>query len=296
VATAGTTIVTNGKLEVTSEGNANEKYVFPDWTNLGTLDFYRGVAMSSDVYFYCLAGGCPMLPHDGLGSDNLARYARSFGLGERTGIDLPDEVPGIVPDRQWKQRTIHEPWVTADTYFFGIGQEYLATTPLQMLRVVSAIANGGDILRPHLVHEVRDASGNLVQSFGHEVVRRIPVSQQNISIMREAMRQVVQNGSAPDAKVPGVQIAGKSGTAEYGNQITSPSGEAANGTYNEHGWFVSFAPFDNPQVALVVFHERGGGAVSAAPTSSVIWDFYFHQYLPQRQAADQSAGAPAKQP
>jgi penicillin-binding protein 2 len=291
VATANTTIVTNGKLVVENQGDPSQHYVFPDWTNLGTLNFIRGVAMSSDVYFYCLAGGCPQFGHDGLGSDALARYARMFGLGEKTGIDLPDEVPGIVPDRQWKERTIHEPWVTADTYFMGIGQEYLATTPLQMLRVVAAIANGGDILRPHLVHEIRNPDGSVVPPSVSNVVRHVAVSPENIAIMRQGMLQVVQSGSAPEAQVPGVAIAGKSGTAEYGNQLTSPAGEEANGTYNEHGWFVSYAPYDNPQVALVVFHERGGGALSAAPTTSQIWDYYFHQYLPQRQAAQAAAGA-----
>lgn len=289
VATPNTTIVTNGKLVVENQGDPSQKYVFPDWTNLGTLDFYRGVAMSSDVYFYCLSGGCPQFAHDGLGSDALARYARMFGLGERTGIDLPDEVPGIVPDKQWKERTIHEPWVTADTYFMGIGQEYIATTPIQMLRIVSAIANGGDILRPTVVHEIRDSAGNLVQATTRSVERHVAVSPENIAVMRQAMLQVVQDGSAPDAKVPGVTIAGKSGTAEYGNQLTTPAGEEANGTYNEHGWFVSYAPYDNPQVALVVFHERGGGALSAAPTSSQIWDYYFHQYLPQKQAGQSNA-------
>ena len=290
VATPGTTIATDGKLVVTNQGDASQSYTFPDWMNLGTLDFYRGVAMSSDVYFYCLAGGCPMHPK-GLGSDTLARYARMFGLGSRSGIDLPDEATGLVPDKQWKEQTLHEPWVLADTYFFGIGQEYLATTPIQMLRVVAAIANGGNILRPHLVHEIRDPSGNLVPLSDDNVARHVDISPQNIQVMRDAMAQVVESGSAPGGKVPGVKIAAKSGTAEYGDQLTAPAGEgeAANGTYNEHGWFVSYAPFDDPQVALVVFHERGGGAATAAPVSSQIWDFYFHQYLPSRSASAQPA-------
>ncbi len=284
VATASTTIATNGKLVIEDQGNPSQSYIFPDWSNLGVLNFYRGVAMSSDVYFYCLAGGCPQFNHDGVGSDALARYARMFGLGEKTGIDLLDETPGIVPDKAWKERTVHEPWVTADTYFFGIGQGYVTATPLQMLRVVAAIANGGDILQPHVVHEIRDAGGNLVQAVGRTVVRHLAVSDQNLEIMRQSMLQVVQSGSATTAQVPGVQIAGKSGTAEFGSRIYAPAGEEANGTYNEHGWFVSFAPYENPQVALVVFHERGGGALSAGPVSSQIWDYYFHQYLPQLQA------------
>jgi penicillin-binding protein 2 len=290
IANANTTIATDGKLVVPNQGDASQTYTFPDWMNLGTLNFVRGVAMSSDVYFYCLSGGCPQLGFpNGLGSDQLARYDRLFGLGSHTGIDLPDEVPGIVPDKEWKQRTLHDLWVLADTYYMGIGEEYIATTPIQMLRVVAAVANGGDLLRPHLVHEIRDASGNLVPLTEPNVVRHIPLSQQNLDIMRQAMLQVVQSGSATGAQVPGVAIAGKSGTAEYGTQLSAiGEGEAANGTYNEAGWFVSYAPYDKPQVALVVFHQRGGGAATAAPTSSQIWNYYFNDYLPARAAA----GAP----
>lgn len=285
VATTATTLVTDGKLKVPHANDPTTFDIFPDWSNLGTLDFRRAVAMSSDVYFYCLSGGnCPQL-QTGLGVDRIARYAHMFGLGAPTGIDLPGEVPGIVPDKAWKQKVLGEDWYLGDTYFFGIGQGYVATTPLQMLRVVSAIANGGDLMRPHIVHEVRDANGNLVQTNEPTVDRHLDISPQNFETMREGMLQVVENGSAPGAKVPGVRIGGKSGTAEFGAQLSSPSGEQANGTYNEHGWFVSFAPYDNPQVALVVFDEKGGGALTAGPTSSKIWDYYFHQYLPSRSGA-----------
>ncbi len=293
VATASTTMATNGKLVVANQADPSQSYTFPDWSNLGTLNFVRAVAMSSDVYFYCLAGGCPLLGHDGLGADTLARYARMFGLGSPTGIDLPDEAAGIVPDPQWKEETLHQPWNLADSYFFGVGQGYVAATPIQMLRVVAAIANGGDLLQPHIVHEIRDASGGLIQSFGRTVASRLPISQTNLEVMREGMQQVVDSGSATTGKVPGVEIGGKSGTAEFGSRIYAPAGEEANGTYNEHGWFVSFAPYDNPQVALVVFHQLGGGATSAAPVSSQIWDYYFHQYLPQLQAQNQQAPGPA---
>jgi len=284
LATQNTTIATDGKLVVADQGDASQSYTFPDWMNLGTLNFIRGVAMSSDVYFYCLSGGCPQLGFpNGLGNKTLATYDRMFGLGSRTGIDLPDEVPGIVPDQDWKQRTLHDIWVLADTYYMGIGEEYVAATPIQMLRVVAAIANGGDLLRPRLVHEIRDANGNVVPLPEPNVVRHLPISEQNIETMRQGMLQVVESGSATQAQVPGVTIAGKSGTAEYGTQLTAAGeGEAANGTYNESGWFVSYAPYDNPQVALVVFHRRGGGAATAAPVSSQIWNYYFNDYLPSR--------------
>ena len=296
IATPSTTIVTNGELKVPHDGDTTQFDIFPDWQNNGTLDFYRGIAMSSDVYFYCLAGGCPELPGGikggGLGPDELARFARMFGIGERTGIDLPNEATGILPDSKWKQQTLHQQWFLGDTYFFGIGQGYVATTPIQMLRVVAAVANGGDILRPYLVKEVRDAKSNLVSESQRQLERHVEVSPQYFPVMRQAMLEVVENGSAPTGQVPGVQIGGKSGTAEFGSRIYAPSGEEANGSYNEHGWFVSFAPYESPQVAMVVFHERGGGALTAAPTSSQIWDYYFHQYLPSLPGG---AGAPSVQ-
>ena len=287
IATPATTIVTNGKLVVGGS-------IFPDWQNNGTLDFDQGTAMSSDVYYYCLAGGCASLPGgpaNGVGAANLAKYARMFGLGRPTGIDLPGEVSGLVPDPAWKQATQNQPWFLGDTYFFGIGQGYVAVTPMQMLRVVAAIANGGDVLRPELVDQVRDSAGNLISQSAPQVDQKLDISQQNLATMRHAMLDVVQQGSAPGGKVPGVTIGGKSGTAEYGERISQGSGEEANGTYNESGWFVSFAPYDNPQVALVVFDKIGGGALTAAPTSSKIWDYYFHQYLPNK--ANPAAASPA---
>lgn len=285
VATPATTIVTNGKLLV---GGSD----FPDWQNNGTEDFDKATAMSSDVYYYCLAGGCQSLPGgpaNGVGATDLAKYARMFGLGKPTGIDLPDEVSGLVPDPAWKQAAKLGSWYLGDTYFFGIGQGYVAVTPMQMLRVVAAIANGGNVLRPQVVDQVRDAAGNLVSQATPQVDQKLDISPQNLATMRHAMLDVVEQGSAPSGKVPGVTIGGKSGTAEYGERISQGSGEEANGSYNESGWFVSFAPYDNPQVALVVFDKVGGGALTAAPTSSKIWDYYFHQYLPGKANSAASA-------
>ena len=145
IATPSTTITSRGYITVPNQYNPEVVYVFRDWAALGTLNFYGGVAMSSDVYFYYLAGGYYQQGVEvfrGLGASRLASYARAFGLGAPTGVDLPGESPGLVPDPRWKEQTLAEPWVTGDTYNFGIGQGYLATTPLQMVRVTAAIANG----------------------------------------------------------------------------------------------------------------------------------------------------------
>ncbi|MBF8286604.1 MAG: Penicillin-binding protein 2, partial [Dehalococcoidia bacterium] len=153
IAATSTTITSRGYILVENEFNPNVVYRFKDWAALGPLDFYGGIAMSSDVYFYYLAGGKADEGFRGLGEERVARYARAFGLGEPTGIDLPGESAGLVPDAQWKEDTVGDPWVIGDTYNFGIGQGYLSVTPLQLITAVSTIGNGGKVLTPHLLRE-----------------------------------------------------------------------------------------------------------------------------------------------
>jgi penicillin-binding protein 2 len=278
VATPSTTIVSHGYITVPNQYDPSVVYVFRDWAALGALDFYGGISMSSDVYFYYLAGGKQDEGFQGLGEERLARYARSFGLGEPTGVDLPGESGGLVPDAKWKERTVGEMWYVGDTYNFGIGQGYLAVTPLQLLDAVVAIANDGELLRPRLLKEIRDSHDNVVTTFGKEVRRRVPVTQEHLAVVREAMLQSVTTGVANTAQVAGLAIAGKTGTAEFG----PPQGD---GSYETHGWFVGFAPYENPEIAVVVFVQRGGGGQNAAPAAARIFDYYFHQrYVAQQEA------------
>jgi penicillin-binding protein 2 len=279
VATTNTVITSKGYITVANEYDPNVVYYFRDWAALGTMDFYRGVAMSSDVYFYYLAGGKADEGFRGLGEERLARYARAFGLGELSGIDLPGESPGLVPDARWKEQNWGETWYVGDTYSFGIGQGYLAVTPLQLLNEVVAIANGGELLRPRLIKEIQDEHGNTVATFEPEVRRQLPVNPDYLAVMREAMRQSVDYGVASSAAVPGLAIAGKTGSAEFGEQ-------RADGSYDTHGWFVGFAPFEDPQIAVVVFVQRGGGFQNAAPAAARIFDYYFHErYVAQPEGS-----------
>lgn len=287
VATTRTTIVSKGSLQVERDYDRSQSDSFPDWhPNLGALDFYHGVGMSSDVYFYCLAGGhCPQygVP-DGLGNEKLARYARMFGFGELTGIDLPNETEGLVGDAEWLSRMSKgkEQWYTADTFYMGIGQGYIEASPLQVLRLTATIANGGALLRPRVVREVRDADGAVIKPNAPEVIRRVAVDQKNLQVMRDAMRIAVTEGTADKAAVPGVSIAAKTGTAEFGQSIGAGY---TYGKYKTHGWVVAFGPFENPEVAVVVFQEEGSGATTAAPTASRILNYYFNQRPKLTQAA-----------
>ncbi|MBI4299561.1 MAG: penicillin-binding protein 2 [Chloroflexi bacterium] len=272
VAVPGTEIVSTGQISIANQYDPSIVYTFKDWAALGRLDFYKAIAQSSDVYFYYLAGG--FRDFKGLGIERLARYAREFGLGGKTGIDLPGEVEGLVPDAIWKDRVKGEPWMTGDTYNMGIGQGDLLVTPIQMLNMVQAVANRGVIRKPQVVRQVVDAEGRAVQSLQDRGMRKIKVSPGNLDIVAEGMRQAVEWGTATLAKIPGVTVAGKTGTAEWGPI------DPATGYRPYHGWFVGFAPFDNPEIAIVVFVEKGKGALVATPIAGKILDYYFHREQP----------------
>ncbi len=278
VATPSTTIVSHGYITVPNQYDPSVVYVFHDWAALGPLDFYGGISMSSDVYFYYLAGGKQDEGFQGLGEERLARYARSFGLGEPTGVHLPGESAGLVPDARWKERTVSEMWYVGDTYNFGIGQGYLAVTPLQLLDAVVAIANDGELLRPRLVREILDSHGNVVTTLEKAVRQRLPVNQEHLAVMRQAMLQSVTTGVARSARVAGLAVAGKTGSAEFGPP-------RADGSHDTHGWFVGFAPYENPEIAVVVFVQQGSGFTNAAPAAARIFDYYFHQrYVAEQEA------------
>ena len=269
IASTDTVINSRGYITVEREFDPNVVDIFRDRAALGPLDFYGGLAMSSDIYYYYLSGGKADEAFVGLGEDRVAKYARAFGLGEPTGVDLPIESAGLVPDASWKEETIGESWFVGDTYNFGIGQGYLAATPLQMLVAVAAIGNGGDVLVPHLLKEVRDSDGNVVRQVEREVRQRVPVERNHLDVVGRAMLQSVNAGTASPAQVRGLSVAGKTGTAEFG-QLRPDD------TYETHGWFVGYAPYDDPQVAVVVFVQRGEGGAQAAPAAGQILDYLFN--------------------
>lgn len=275
VARPDTVIESRGFITIPNQYDPRITYRFNDWAALGRLNFYRAIAMSSDVYFYYLSGGFENFT--GLGAQRLANYSRAFGLGSVTGVDLTGEAAGLVPDPAWKEAAFsNDPWVTGDTYHFGIGQGFVLASPMQMARVLSSIANGGELLQPRVVKEVRNTDGRVVLSYDKAVQRRVPVDDVNLQVVREGMRQVVADGTAQTARVPGIQVGGKTGTAEFGTPFY------VNGalTYETHGWFLGFAPFDKPQIAVAVFLEKGNGALNAAPVFSKFASYYFARKPP----------------
>lgn len=234
----------------------------------GSLNIVEGIAQSCDVFFYKLDGGFTDFPTP-LGQALVAEYARLFGYGVESGIDLPGEAPGLVPDPKWKQRTLNEQWVTGDTYNMAIGQGFVLATPLQVLNTTATVANGGTLYRPHLVRSIVNASGTLTNTIEPQVIRKLPIDPENLAIVREGMRGAVTHGTSWKINLVDVPVAGKTGTAEF-------FGPRIAGHLPTHAWFTAFAPYDKPQVAVVVFVNNGGeGSEVAVPIATDILRAYF---------------------
>jgi penicillin-binding protein 2 len=253
--TAGTatrnTVVNVSSMVMTVSG-----FPFYDWRAHGSVDFLNAFAHSSDIYFYTLGGGSPMGPGIvGAGPVNIAKYGRMLGFGARTGIDLPGEARGIMPDPAWKLATLDEEWTIGNTYHEAIGQGFVAVTPLQLLNAYASVANGGTVFAPRLLKEVRDTKGKVVYTQAPVVTRKLEMKAEDLRLVRESARRVVTIGHAymPNLKLP---IAGKTGTAEFGAS-TGKDGAGRN-RLGFHNWFVSFVPQqDNTdptaQIAMVIF-------------------------------------------
>ena len=253
--TAGTA-TRNTVVNVSSQVMTVSGFQFYDWRAHGTVNFVDGFAHSSDIYFYTLGGGSPMAPGvRGVGADDLGRYGRMLGFGARTGIDLPGEARGIMPDPAWKIAALDEEWTIGNTYHAAIGQGFVAVTPIQLLNAYAAVANGGTLYTPRLLKEVRDSTGKVIHVQEPKVTRKLDMKAEDLRLIRESARRVVTIGHAymPNVKLP---IAGKTGTAEFGESAGKDS--AGRNKLGFHNWFVSFVPQqDNTdptaQIAMAIF-------------------------------------------
>ena len=248
-------------------------------TGHGQVNLVSGLAWSCDVYFYQIGGGYYPAEYEGLGLERLVKYAEMFGLGDPTGIDLPGEVNGLVPNKKWKRINYAETWLTGDTYNMTIGQGFVLVTPLQILNATAAIANGGTLYKPHVVKEILDADGNIVKAIEPEVIRRLEIEPQFIQLVQQGLRAAVEwdTGTAHDTfDVPGVIASGKTGTAEFCDQY--PQCLDRDGRVKtSHAWFTSYAPSYNPEIATVVFvYDGGEGSEVAVPVTNKILRYYFN--------------------
>ncbi len=266
------TIVVPNKYYPNDPGQAQPFYCW-NKAGHGDLDIVGGITHSCDVFFYKVGGGFEETEFEGLGVGRIADYARLFGLGEPTGVELPAESGGLVPSADWKRHTYQESWSTGDTYNLSIGQGFLEVTPLQMLNAVNAVVNDGALNRPQVVHHVADAEGNTVEPFEPETVRDLPVSRGHLALVREGMERVVADGTAARrGQIEGLRIGGKTGTAQFCDDIMCGVGFEQ----PEHAWFTAFAPVEAPEISVIVYLYNGGeGSVTAVPVVRDILAHYF---------------------
>jgi penicillin-binding protein 2 len=241
----------------------------PNGRGHGTIDLRQAIERSCNVYFYTVGNM--------VGIDKIHKWATLLGLGERTGIDLPNELQGLVPSPEWKRQRFHEKWYAGETISVSIGQGAVSLTPISMAVYISALANGGTRLTPHLLKAVDDGTGwkDVPPPAPRSTVQLKP---ETIQAIRDGLWMVVNaSGTGGKARIAGRDVSGKTGTAQV---ISLEGGKAAKGRSNrdlrDNGWFVFFAPRDHPQISGVVFVEHGGhGGTTAAPIARHVLETFF---------------------
>jgi penicillin-binding protein 2 len=307
-----TIIQTPGKLVLEEKSfyvnvpNSTRDYV--DWVyktrgieGFGELDMIGAIGNSSNVYFYKMGGGWEDEVDPGLGICRLGTYARALGYGNFPAIELPDKADGLIPDPDWKRIIQGESWTVGDTFIMSVGQGYALATPLQVLMSAATIANDGKLMEPTLLREILDGEGNVVQPFepsmrwdltinpvieayaenstrGCQLTgEKKTVEPWVFDIIQQGMREAVVNGTLKDI-FAGVEIAaaGKTGTAEYCDKYAAQKDLCVPGSWPTHAWTVAYAPYDDPEIAVVAFVYNGNeGATVAGPIVRRVIESYF---------------------
>lgn len=256
-------ILDEGFISIPDPYHPGTATIFRGVKPLGWVDVRRALANSSNIYFYTVGGGSKDIA--GLGITRIKRYANLFGLGVKLGIDLPGEAAGSMPDPEWKkERVKNDPlWRLGDTYNTSIGQGYVQITPLQLAAAIAAVANGGTLWKPRVAEAFLDEQKNTVRAVTPEILKKNLVGSEVLRAVREGMRLSVQDGLAAYLNDLSIPSAAKSGTAEIGERNKT------------HAWFAVFAPYENPEIVLVVFVEKGGGGSTVAmPIAKEILRWY----------------------
>lgn len=246
----------------------------------GSVNLVRALRESCNIYFQKTANKMDI--------DDIAKYAKAFGLGSRTGISLPREVSGLIPTKEWKKKRFGQEWQAGETLSISIGQSYVLTSTIQMAISFAAIANGGKIYRPYVVKDIFDSEGELVKTFTPELLSQVEIKNpKTLKFVREGLFQVVNNpkGTAFYRRGQGIMMAGKTGTS----QVKSASADkiyqrCENMDYDSrhHGVFVGFAPYDNPKIAAAVIVEHGcHGSSAATPVAEAVITEYMKKYQPE---------------
>lgn len=256
IVTPSTVIQSTGGIQIQS-------WFFPDWKagGHGATTVTRAIAESINTFFYSIGGGTDTFR--GLGITKMNKLLRRFGLGTETGIALRNEASGLLPTPSWKEETKKEMWYIGDTYHAAIGQGDILVTPLQMALATAAIANNGTLFTPRLVTGTVSADGVITPSKPLVNEKHI-FPERDLRVVREGMRRAVTDGSSRALAGTRIAAAGKTGTAQFGNENKT------------HAWFTAFAPYENPEIALAVVVEAGGeGHAAALPVAKDILNTYF---------------------
>lgn len=276
-----------GEIDENTEVNCTGSFrlgrkVYHCWKKAGhgSVSLVRAIRESCNVYFQKTANKMDI--------DDLAKHAKAFGLGTRTGISLPREVSGLIPTKEWKKKRYGQEWQAGETLSVSIGQSYVLTSTIQMAISYAAIANGGKIYRPYVVKDIYDSEGELVKTFTPELLSEAKMKNpKTLKFVREGLYQVVNNpkGTAFWRRGQGIQMAGKTGTS----QVKSSSADkiyqkCENMDYESrhHGVFVGFAPYENPKIAAAVIIEHGcHGSSAATPVAEAVITQYMKKYQPE---------------
>ncbi|MBT6324578.1 MAG: penicillin-binding protein 2 [Bdellovibrionales bacterium] len=269
----------------------NTKFNCPGFYKLGNRKFHcwkrhghgevsvtEAIRESCDVFFYMVALK--------LDIDTLAQYAKAYGFGSKTGIKIPREISGLIPNRDWKLKRTGEKWQKGETLSCVIGQSFVLSTPLQLALSYAAIANEGSLYRPKLVKDIFSNSGEIISSNNTVLMSKLNISKKTLKIVKEAMRQVVNNrkGTAWWYKGEGIRMAGKTGTSQVRSMSSAElfsKCEEREYKSRHHAIFSAFAPYDNPKVAISVVVEHGcHGSSAAAPVARDVITAYMDKYFP----------------
>lgn len=256
--------IINTKTSFSSSGGIRiGNWFFPDWKSggHGMTNIKKAIAESVNTFFYTIGGGYNGF--EGLGLSKIVEYAKKFGLSQKLGIDLPSEVDGFLPTEEWKERIKNEPWYIGDTYHLSIGQGDALVTPLQIAMMTNAIANGGLLYEPKIADLIIE---------GDDLYTKLPINiknanfidLENIKIVQNGMREGVISGSSRFLGTLPFEMAGKTGTAQFGNEGKT------------HAWFTGYAPYENPEITLTIIIDGGGeGSSIAVPLARDVLLWYF---------------------
>lgn len=262
-------LICQGEITIPHRYDPEITYYHKDWMTHGPTDMEKAIAESCNVYFYTIGGGYKN--QQGLGPSRIKKYTQLFGWGSKTGIDLPGEAEGLMPDPDWKKENKGENWWDGDTYNLSIGQGDISVTPLQVAVSFVAIANRGTLFKPKVVKQIIDDNKNIIEEIGSEIIRENFIDLENIEIVRRGMRKAVTGQGSPYASsillnsLP-VSAAAKTGTAQTGIED------------RYHNWISVFAPYDEPEIVLTIMIEDIKGVQAAAlPTAKKILQYYFKE-------------------